>query len=122
MDTLLFHPTSHSHAPKTDQIPAIQLKGEIKACAALTDESSSTIPYSALRIYPLSAGGEPPRSDGLILMIRRQRTAEKLDDNGHLPEKLRKAYRDEDFILHEDEQLIFFTKKTNLSILKQNKH
>ena len=57
-----------------------------------------------------------------MLTIRRQRRAEKLDDNGRLPQKLRKTYRDEDFILHEDEQLIIFTTKTNLSILKQNKY
>ena len=122
MDAFLSHPTSHSHAPKPDQIPAIQLKGEIKARAAQTDESSSTILHSALCKYPLSAADELPRSDALMLTIRRQRRAEKLDDNGRLPQKLRKTYRDEDFILHEDEQLIIFTTKTNLSILKQNKH
>ena len=122
MDAFLSHPTSHSHAPKPDQIPSIQLKGEIKARAAQTDESSSTILHSALCKYPLSAAGELPRSDALMLTIRRQRRAEKLDDNGRLPQKLRKTYRDEDFILHEDEQLISFTTKTNLYILKQNKH
>ena len=72
--------------------------------------------------YLLSAAGKLPISDVLMFTIRRQRTAEKLDDNGRLPQKLRKTYREEDFILHEDEQLIIFTTKTNLSILKQNKH
>ncbi|CAF1516519.1 unnamed protein product [Rotaria sordida] len=55
-------------------------------------------------------------------MIRRQRTVETIDADGCLPEKLRKTYHDEDFILHEDKNLIIFTTKTNLSILKQNKH
>ena len=89
MDAFLSHPTSHSHAPKPDQIPAIQLKGEIKARAAQTDESSSTILHSALCKYPLSAAGELPRSGALMLTIRRQRRAEKLDDKGGLPQKLR---------------------------------
>ena len=122
MDAFLSHPTSQSHAPKPDQSPATRLKGEIKARAALVDESSSTILHSALCKYPLSAAGEPPRSDTLMLTIRRQRTAEKLDDNDRLPQKLRKTYRDEDFILNEDKQLIIFKTKTSLSILKQNKH
>ncbi|CAF4332271.1 unnamed protein product [Rotaria socialis] len=88
----------------------------------MTDESSSSIINSALRTYPLIAAGELSRSDGLSLTIRRQRTTETIDVNGRLPGKLRKTYRDEDFILHEDKKLIIFTTKTNLSILKQNKH
>ena len=122
MDAFLSEPTAHSHAPQPDRIPAIQLKNEIKARAATTDESSSSIVNSALRTYPLSAAGELPRSDGLMLTIRRQRTTEVVDADGSLPEKLRKTYRDEDCILHEDAHLIIFTTKSNLSILKQNKH
>ena len=109
-------------APQPDRIPAIQLKNEIKTRAITTDESTSTILHSALRTYPLSAAGELPRNESLMLMIRRQRTVEKVDVDGRLPEKLRKTYRDEDFILYEDKNLIIFTTKTNLSILKQNKH
>lgn len=122
MDTFLSQPTPHCHAPQPDRVPAIQLKNEIKARAATTDESSSTILHSALRTYPLSAVGELPRTEALMLTIRRQRMEETLDADGRLPEKLRKTYRGEDFILHEDEHLIIFTTKTNLSILKQNKH
>ncbi|CAM2725449.1 unnamed protein product [Rotaria socialis] len=55
-------------------------------------------------------------------MIQRQRTTETVDADGRLPDKFRKTYRDEGFILHEDKKLIIFTKKTKLSILKQNKH
>ena len=65
---------------------------------------------------------ELPKTDTLMLTIRRQRTAETVDADGRLPENLRKTYRGEDLILHEDEHLIFYTTKTNLSILKQNKH
>ena len=54
-------------------------------------------------------------------MIRRQRTLETVDVDGRLSEKYRKTYRDEDFILYEDKNLIIFTTNTNLSILKQNK-
>ncbi|CAM4835312.1 unnamed protein product [Rotaria magnacalcarata] len=122
MDAFLSLPTAHCHAPHPDRPPAIQLKKEIKTRAVMTDESSSSIINSALRTYPWSAVGELPRSDGLSLTIRRQRTTETVDVKGRLPEKLRKTYRDEDFILHEDKKLIIFTTKTNLSILKQNKH
>ncbi|CAF3703869.1 unnamed protein product [Rotaria socialis] len=122
MDAFLSLPTSHCHAPQPDCVPAIKLKNEIKARAATTDESTSTIIHSALRTYPLSAAGQLPKNESFMLMIRRQRTTETVDGNGRLPEKLRKAYRDEDFIMHEDKKLIIFTTKTNLSILKQNKH
>ena len=70
----------------------------------------------------MSAAGELPRNAALMLMIRRQRTVEKVDVDGRLPEELRKTYPDEDFILHQDKNLIIFTTKANFSILKQNKH
>ncbi|CAF3256256.1 unnamed protein product [Rotaria sp. Silwood2] len=119
MDAFLSQPTSHSHAPQPDRIPAIQLQNEIKARAATTDESTSSILHSSLRTYPLSAAGALPKNDTLMLTIRRQRIVETVDADGHLPENLKKTYRGEDFTLHEDEHLIIFTTKTNLSILKQ---
>ncbi|CAF2497876.1 unnamed protein product [Rotaria sp. Silwood2] len=122
MDAFLAQPTSHSHALQPDRVPAIQLKNDIKVRAVITDEPSSSILHSVLRTYPLSAAGEFPSNEALMLMIRRQRTVETVDIDGRLPEKLRKTYRDEDFILHEDKNLIIFTTKTNLSILKQNKY
>lgn len=122
MDVFVSQPTSHCHAPEPNRIPAIQLKNEIKARATTTDESTSTIIHSALRTYPLSAAGELPRNEALMLMIRRQRTVETVDVDGRLPATLRKTYRDEDFILHEDTNLIIVTTQTNLSVLKQNKH
>ncbi|CAF4942849.1 unnamed protein product, partial [Rotaria magnacalcarata] len=80
----------------------IQLENEIKANAAITDESTSTIIHSALRTYPLSAAGQLRKNRSLMLMIQQQRTTETVDVDGHLPEKLRKTYHDEGFILHED--------------------
>ena len=47
---------------------------------------------------------------------------ETVDVDGRLPDKLRKTYRGEDFILHEEKDLIIFKTKTNLYILKQHKH
>ena len=122
MDAFLSQPTSHSHAPQSDRIPAIQLKDEIKTRAVTTDESTSSIVHSALRTYPLSAAGELPRNEALMLMIRRQRTVETADVDGRLPDKLRKTHRGEDFILHDEKNLIIFTTKTNLCIVKQHKH
>ncbi|CAF5041575.1 unnamed protein product, partial [Rotaria magnacalcarata] len=78
--------------------PAIQLKNEIKAHAAITDESTSTIIHSTLRTYPLSDAGQHPTNEPLMLMIQRQRTTETVDADGRLPDKLRKTYRDEGFI------------------------
>ena len=116
MDAFLSSPISHIHAPKPDQILTPQLKGEIKPRATMVDESSSIILHSALRSYSLSAAGKLPRSDAVMLTILHQRTVKKLDGNGRLPEELTKAYCDEGFVLHEDEDIIIFGKKTNLSI------
>ncbi|CAF4743188.1 unnamed protein product, partial [Rotaria socialis] len=65
IDTLLLLLTSHCHAPQPDSVPAIQLKNEIKAHAAITDESTSTIIHSALRTYSLSAAGQLPKMNHL---------------------------------------------------------
>ncbi|CAF4816491.1 unnamed protein product [Rotaria socialis] len=43
MDTFLSQPTSHSHAPQLDRVPAIQLKNDIKARAVIADEPTSSI-------------------------------------------------------------------------------
>ncbi|CAF4037415.1 unnamed protein product [Rotaria sp. Silwood1] len=118
----LSQPTAHCHAPQPDRVPVIQLKNEITARAVTTDESIRSIIHSALRTYPLSAAGELPKNEALMLMFRRQRTVETVDADGCLPEKLKKTYRDEDFILCEDKNLIIITTQTNLSILKQNKY
>ncbi|CAF4950134.1 unnamed protein product, partial [Rotaria magnacalcarata] len=107
MGALILLPTSHCHAPQPD---------------SRTDESASTIIHSTLRTYPLSDAGEHPKNEPLMLVIQRQRTTETVDPDGRLPGKFRKTYRDEGLILHEDKKLIIFTKKTNLYILKQNKH
>ena len=119
MDTFLSQPTTHCHAPNPDLILAIQLQNDIKARATTTDEQSSSILHTALRTYPLSAAGQLPKTDALMLTIRRQRTAPAMSPDGRLPEKLRKTDRGEDFILFEDKNLIIFTTKSNLSILKQ---
>ena len=122
MDAFLSQSTSHFHAPQPDRIPAIELKNEIKARAVMTDESTSAILHSVLRTYPVSATGKLPKNKTFKIMIRRQRTVETVVVDTRLLEKYRKTYRNEDFILYEDKNLIIFTTNTNLSILKQNKH
>ncbi|CAF2078767.1 unnamed protein product, partial [Rotaria magnacalcarata] len=72
MEAFLSHPTSHCRAPQLDSVPAIQLKNEIKARAARTDESTSTTIHSTLRTYPLSDAGQLSKIEPLILMIQRQ--------------------------------------------------
>jgi hypothetical protein len=122
MDTFLSQPTTHNHAPNPDRIPVIKLHNNVKQRAATTDESTSSILHSALRTFPLSAAGQLPRSDVITQTIRRQRTTPATTPNDHLPENLRKTYRDEDFLLYEDNEMIIFSTRTNLSILKQSKH
>ncbi|CAF4107188.1 unnamed protein product [Rotaria magnacalcarata] len=122
MDAFQSPPTAHCHAPNPDLVPALQLKSDIKARATVTDEPTSSILHTALRAYPLSAAGQLPKTDALMLTIRRQRVAPSLDPDGRLPEKLRKTDRGEDLILFESVKLIIFTTKSNLSILKQYKH
>ncbi|CAF3834472.1 unnamed protein product [Rotaria sordida] len=122
MDVFLSQPTTHNHAPNPDRIPVIQLHNEVKQRAATTDEPTSSILHSALRTFPLRAAGELTRTDIIIQTIRRQRTTPAIIPSGHLPEDLKKTYRGEDFLLYEDNEMIIFTTKTNLSILKQSKH
>ena len=122
MDNFLFQPTTHNHAPNPDRIPAIKLYNEVKQRAATTDEPSSSILHSALRTFSLRAAGELPRTDIIIQTIRRQRATPAVIVDGQLPEALRKTFRGEDFILQHDNEMIIFTTKNNLSVLKQSKH
>ena len=69
MDTFLSQPTSNCHAPNPDLVPFIQLKNDIKARAATTDEPTSSILHTTLRTYSLSAAGQLPKNDALMLTI-----------------------------------------------------
>lgn len=122
MDTFLSQPTTHNHAPNPDRIPAIKLYNEVKQRAATSDEPSSSILQSALKTFPLRAAGELPRTDIIVQTIRRQRATPAVIIDGHLPDNLKNTYRGEDFILHHDNEMIIFTTKSNLSVLKQSKH
>ena len=122
MDNFLSQPTTHNHAPNPDRIPAIKLYNEVKQRAATTDEPSSSILHSALRTFPLRAAGELPRTDIIIQTIRRQRATPAVIVDGQLSEALRKTFRGEDFILQHDNEMIIFTTKNNLSVLKESKH
>lgn len=122
MDTFLSQPTARSHAPNPERIPVIELKNHIKACAANSDEPTSTIFHSALRTFPLSATSELPHTEMIMQTIRRQRTTPSTGSDERLPEELRKTDRDEDFLLYQDTEMIIFTTTSNLSALKQSKH
>ncbi|CAF0934932.1 unnamed protein product [Rotaria sordida] len=122
MDSFLSEPTAHSHASDPERIPAIDLKNQIKIKAATSNEASSSILHSSLRLMPLSAAGSLPTPDSLMKTIRRQRSTPYTDSNQGLPDKLRKTDRGEEFILFEDDEMIIFTTKTNLSLLKNSKH
>jgi hypothetical protein len=90
MDTFLYHPTTHNHAPNPDRIPVIQLHNEVKQHAATTDEPTSSILHSTLRTFPLRAACELPRTDIIMQTIRRQRATVSVISDGHLSEGLKK--------------------------------
>ena len=113
MDTFLSQPTDHNHAPHPESIAAIELNNQIKTQAATSDEPTSAILRSKSRTLPLNAASELPRTEVIMQTIRRQRhTPTAVSTNG-LPDDLRKTDRDEDFLLHEEADMIIFTTKTN---------
>ncbi|CAF2981208.1 unnamed protein product [Rotaria socialis] len=122
MDTFLSPPTDHNHAPNPERIPVIELHNEIKVRAVTSEESTSIILHSSLRMFPLSATSELPRTEMLKQTIRRQRQTPATTSTDDLTDDLRKTYRGEDFLLHEEKDMIIFTTKSNLSALKQSKH
>ena len=122
MDSVLNKPTTHSHAPDLNKISVIKLQNDIKAHAAISEEPTSNILHSSLRSFPLHSAGSLPKSDSLIRSIRRQRQMEPLNEDSRIPTEFKKTDRGEDFILYEDEKLIVFTTKSNLSVLKNCKH
>ena len=85
MDTFLSNPTAHCHAPNSHLIAAIQLKNNIKTRAAKTEEQSSSILHSPLRTYPISAVGALPKTETIMLTIRRQRVNDKNDADRRIP-------------------------------------
>ena len=118
MDTFLSPPTAHCHVPNPDVVSAIQLKSDVKARAAITDEPTSSILLTAVRTSPVTVADQLPKTNVLTPTIRRQRAPPTLDPDCRLPEKLRKIDCVEDFIFFESEKLIIFTTKSNSSILK----
>ena len=122
MDTILSGPTDHCHAPNLDRAPVLDLKTKIKARAADSEEPSSTILHTVMRSFPLDSAGQLPRSQTLLRTIRRQRQATPAGPDNKLPDHLKQTDRGENFVLHEDKDLIIFTTDSNLSVLKTCKH
>ncbi|CAF1299838.1 unnamed protein product, partial [Adineta ricciae] len=122
MDFFMSDPTAHSHAPNPEQTPAIEAMIKIKMKAASSDEATSSIIQSSLRILPLTAVSSLPSPASLARTVRRQRLTPCSTSNSLLPDLLRKTDRGEDFVLYEDNQMIIFATTRNLSLLKQCKH
>jgi hypothetical protein len=122
MDAIVSGPTEHCHAPNPDQAPVLDLKNKIKARAADSEEPSSTILHSVMRSLPLDSAGQLPKSQTLLRTIRRQRQAVPAGPDNKLPDHLKQTDRGENFVLHEDKDLIIFTTDSNLSVLKTCKH
>ena len=117
MDAILSAPTDHCHAPNLDRLPVVELKNKIKSRSADSEEPTSSILYSSMRSFPLESAGQLPRTDTLFRTIRRQREEPGNSTNG-IADHLKQTDRRENFVLHEDNNLIIFTTSSNLSILK----
>ena len=122
MNTILYGPTEHYHAPKPGLLPVLEVKNKIKTRAVKTEESSSRILHSAIRSFPLDAASQLPQSETLSRSIRRQRQVSPANSNNQLSDHLKQTDRGEKFLLHEDEELIIFTSASNLSVSKACKH
>ena len=122
MDIILSGPTEHCHAPKSDLVPVLELKNKIKTRAVEAKESSSTILHSAIRSFPLDAASQLPQTETLSRSIPRQRQVPSANSNNQLPDHLKHTDRGENFLLHEDKELIIFTTTSNLSVLRACKH
>ena len=109
MDPILSGTTEHSHTPKPDLVPVLEVKNKIKTRAVETEESSSRILHSAIRSFPLDAASQLPQSETLPRSIRRQRQVPTANSNNQLPDYLKQTDRGEKFLLHEDKELIIFT-------------
>ena len=122
MDTFLSQPTDHNHVPNPERIAAIEFDNRIKTQAVTSDEPTSAILHSNLRTFLLNAASELPRTEVIIQAIHRQRHTPTAVSTNDLPDDLRKTDRGEDFLLREEADMIIFTTKTNLSVLKHIKH
>ena len=122
MDAIVSDPTQHCHASNPDLIPVVELRNQIIARSAESEEPSSAILHSAIRSFPLDAAGQLPKTDTLLRTIRRQREAEPSNPDNLLPDHLKLTDRGDNFVLHEDKALIIFTTESNLSVLKSCKH
>ena len=122
MDTFVQEPSCHSHAANPNRLHVIRIQNEIKERSVLCEEGTNIILQNALRQAPLSIAADLPSMDALAQTVRRRRPQLLLDINGQLPQILKETDRGENFVLFEDDSMIIFTSKSNLSVLKECKH
>ena len=75
-----------------------------------------------MRSFPLDAASQLPQSETLSRSIRRQRQVPPANSNNQMPDQLKQTDHGENFLLHEDKELIIFTSVSNLLVLKACKH
>jgi hypothetical protein len=122
MDAFLQEPASHSHAPNPSRLHVIRVQNEIRQPSESSEEMTSIILHNVLRTVPLNIAAELPSTVALEQCIRRQRPRVNLDINSQLPQILKQTDRGENFVLHEDDSMIIFTSKSNLTVLKECQH
>ena len=93
MDTFLFQPMEHYHAPIPERIPVTELSTQVKSRAVTSEELTSVILNSSLRIFPLSATSELPRTQILSQTIHRQHTTSSTGSDDSASSELRKTDR-----------------------------
>ena len=65
--------------------------------------------HSPIRSFPSDAASQLPQSETLSRRIYRQRQVPLANSNNQLPDHLKQTDRGENFLLHEDKELIIFT-------------
>ena len=98
------------------------MKNKTKTLIIESEESSSRIFNSAIRSFRSDAVCQLPQSETLSRSIRQQCQVPSANLNNQPPDQLKQTDRAENFLLHENKELIIFTTASNLPVLKAYKH
>jgi hypothetical protein len=118
MNIFLFESTESCHNPDINLALVLELKEKIKTPVTNNKQLSSTILHSAMRSSSLDWAGQLSKNETLLRTIRLQRQVVSINPDEKLLDYLKQTDRVDDFVLHEDKNLIPFTTDTNLSVLK----
>ena len=99
-----------------------RIQNAIKERSVSSEEGTSIVLYNTLGTVPLSIPEDLPSTNALSQCICRQRSSFVLDTNSQLSQNLKPTDHGEDFVLFQDDSMIIFTSRSNLSVLKKCQH